>query len=423
MYPTGLNTRRSTWRTKCDWSEAAEEAVLLTVRPGSEVDGIGVTAGASVADPQTPQPVNQDLLPLGIDNRAEELAGTGIESVDATVAEIADQNRAGKWAEARRSLRQAPRRIEMPVLGESGKHVTAEIKSIHDAVGMPGDVVMLRCVLHRVGDVQHAARGYDIERSIAGWQLGIGERRGHEIKRGVIHLDGACAEIRRVQESFTSGGIRGHGKPFVHGTIGRSGVRGIVHRDDAVCPRLVGVKTRRIDARVPADDRPVLGSEEENSRRSGRVVVFVYPGDLESLPSQVQVEDVASRCSIRTQWIEWTGNTDDEWVNADGRVVRARHPIECRHSLVIICHPKGGARRFRDPPRVHKVGIDDGCSMQDAVRVNQVRNVGGEIRYENNGITVSFGPSVGGEVRFEIAATCAGGPAPEKRSADECCNG
>src|SRR6266699_708650 len=339
VYPTGLNTRRSTWRTECDWSEAAEEAVLLTVRTGSEVDGIGATAGASVADPQTPQPVNQDHLSLGIDDRAEELTGTGIESVDATVAEVADQNRAGKLAEARRSLRQAPRRIEMPVLGESRNHLTAEIKSIHDAASMPGDVVMLRCVLHRVGDVQHAARGYDIERGIAGWQLGIGEsigRGGHEIKRGVIHLDGAGTEISRVQESFTSGGIRGHGKPFVHGTIGRSGVRGIVHRDDAVGPRLVGVKTRRIDARVPADDRPVLGSEEENSRRSGRVVVFVYPGDLESLPSQVQVEDGASRCSIRTQWIEWTGNTDDEWINADGRVVRARHPIECRHSLVII---------------------------------------------------------------------------------------
>src|SRR6266567_7415216 len=138
----GLNARRSTWRTKCYWSEAAEEAVLLTVRTGSEVDGIGATAGASVADPQTPQPVNQDHLSLGIDDRAEELTGTGIESVDATVAEVADQNRAGKLAEARRSLRQAPRRIEMPVLGESRNHLTAEIKSIHEAVRMASDVVM-----------------------------------------------------------------------------------------------------------------------------------------------------------------------------------------------------------------------------------------------------------------------------------------
>jgi len=43
----GLNARRSTWRAKCDWSEAAEEAVLLTVRPGSEADRVGITAGPS----------------------------------------------------------------------------------------------------------------------------------------------------------------------------------------------------------------------------------------------------------------------------------------------------------------------------------------------------------------------------------------
>ncbi len=78
----GLNARRSTWRAKCDWSEAAEEAVPLTVRPGSEVDRVGITAGPSVANPQPPQPVNQDLLPLAIDNRTEELAGAVIDAFD-----------------------------------------------------------------------------------------------------------------------------------------------------------------------------------------------------------------------------------------------------------------------------------------------------------------------------------------------------
>ncbi len=96
-----LNARRSTWRTKCYWSEAAEEAVLFTVRTGSEVDRVRLTADGSVADPQGPKPVNQDLLPLGIDDDAEERAGAGIESVDATITEIPDQNSAGKLAETR----------------------------------------------------------------------------------------------------------------------------------------------------------------------------------------------------------------------------------------------------------------------------------------------------------------------------------
>jgi hypothetical protein len=50
MHSTGAKCKSVTWRTKCDWSEAAEEAALLTVRTSSEVDCVSVTAGASVAD-------------------------------------------------------------------------------------------------------------------------------------------------------------------------------------------------------------------------------------------------------------------------------------------------------------------------------------------------------------------------------------
>src|SRR5260370_39855000 len=105
--------------------EAAEEAVLLTVRTGSEVDCIGVTASAPIADPQAPQPVDHDRLSVGIGQLAEEIAGAGVERVDVAVAEIADQYVAAKPAEARRSQRHAPRRIELLTLGESRLHLTA----------------------------------------------------------------------------------------------------------------------------------------------------------------------------------------------------------------------------------------------------------------------------------------------------------
>src|SRR5262249_29869533 len=86
-----LDARCSARRSRCDWGEAAEEAVLLAVRIGGEVDRAGFTAGASVADLQGPQPVDQDPLSLGIDDLADELARVGIKGVDAAVAEIADQ--------------------------------------------------------------------------------------------------------------------------------------------------------------------------------------------------------------------------------------------------------------------------------------------------------------------------------------------
>src|SRR4029077_17030854 len=114
-----LKTIWSTWASRCDRREAAEESVLLAVRTGREVDRLAATASPIISSLQAPQPIDPDLLAGGIDDRCQELAGAGTESVDAAVAEIADQNVAGKLAKARRSQRQAPRRIQMAMLSES----------------------------------------------------------------------------------------------------------------------------------------------------------------------------------------------------------------------------------------------------------------------------------------------------------------
>ena len=55
-----------------------------------------------------------------------------------TIAEIADQDRAGELTEPSRSQRDAPRRIELAVLGESREHVTGEIERVDDAVAVAG---------------------------------------------------------------------------------------------------------------------------------------------------------------------------------------------------------------------------------------------------------------------------------------------
>src|SRR5262249_54933914 len=163
---------------------------------------------------------------------------------------------------------------------------------------------------------QHAAVERDVERRIAVRQVGIGEgvrRQGCDrLKRGVIHLDGPGAEIRGVQESIAAG-VLGDGKALVHGSVGRLAAPGVVYRDDGVSGNAVGaIKfASRIDARVPADDGPIFAVKKKNGWRGVRAV-----GDLESPSGEVDVEHGARRCSIRARWMERTGNTDDEWINA-----------------------------------------------------------------------------------------------------------
>src|SRR5713226_7854367 len=118
---TGGSALTSSWVRR----EAAEEAVGLIVWTGGEVDLVGVAAIAAVADPEGPQPVDDNRLPVGTAQLVEELTSRGIEHVDVTIAEIADQYIAGELAKTGRSQRHAPRRIELPVLGESREHVTA----------------------------------------------------------------------------------------------------------------------------------------------------------------------------------------------------------------------------------------------------------------------------------------------------------
>ena len=71
--------------------QRAEQAVRLAEEAGGEVDGVGVAAGAAVADLQRPQSIDLDWLAVGILQLASGIAGRGVEGVDAAVAEIAHQ--------------------------------------------------------------------------------------------------------------------------------------------------------------------------------------------------------------------------------------------------------------------------------------------------------------------------------------------
>src|SRR6516165_3965127 len=80
--------------------QAAEQTVRLAVRAGGEIKRVGRPSTVVVAaEPDGPQPVDEDRLPLGVAHLAKELAALRIESADMTVAEISDPQGAAQFTE------------------------------------------------------------------------------------------------------------------------------------------------------------------------------------------------------------------------------------------------------------------------------------------------------------------------------------
>ena len=90
-----------------------EEAVLLTIRAGGEIDRVDVAAIATVANTKAPQSIDNNHLTMGIADFVNEHAGVRIVRIDMAFAEISDQQCAGECSEALRRDRNAPRRIEL----------------------------------------------------------------------------------------------------------------------------------------------------------------------------------------------------------------------------------------------------------------------------------------------------------------------
>ena len=80
---------------------------------------------------------------------------------------------------------------------------SVEVKDVHIAVPGARDVVVLRRVLLREGDIQLSAQVLHVERRIAGGDARIGERLDH-VETGVEHFDVAGAEIGGVQQVGTA---------------------------------------------------------------------------------------------------------------------------------------------------------------------------------------------------------------------------
>src|SRR5258708_10478730 len=77
----------------------AEEAVHFITDAGGEEEFIGFTRGETIAKLQGPQVIDLNCNTPGIFERTESLARIRIESIDAAIAEIADQQCIAKLVE------------------------------------------------------------------------------------------------------------------------------------------------------------------------------------------------------------------------------------------------------------------------------------------------------------------------------------
>src|SRR5438105_1711936 len=98
---------------------------------GGEIDVLFVAAAAAIAEGQPPQSWDVDWVPSNVLQGPNEIASGGVESIDATVAEVADQKVVPEWPKARRRQRQAPRGVQCAPGNEPPDQAAIQIEYIH----------------------------------------------------------------------------------------------------------------------------------------------------------------------------------------------------------------------------------------------------------------------------------------------------
>src|SRR6516162_11952773 len=93
--------------------DLAEQAVRLAVRASGEEQFAGLRR-VPVAEPQTPQAVDDDRLAIGLPQLAAAGAVVRVVDVDLTVAEVSNEQITAELAEARRREGEHPRRVSWP---------------------------------------------------------------------------------------------------------------------------------------------------------------------------------------------------------------------------------------------------------------------------------------------------------------------
>src|SRR5215469_15760947 len=187
--------------------DLAEQAVRLVVRAGGEEQLAGLRR-VPVAEPQTPQAVDDDRLAIGLPQLAAASAVVRVVDVDLTVAEVSNEQITAELAEVRRREGEPPRRVELAAGHQAANQSAVVGEHVDEAVPLSGHVIMQRRVLLGVGHVQLAGQSLDVEGRVTGRDLRVyeqpaGEYNGYEL--AVVDLDPAGPEVGRVQVGVAVG--------------------------------------------------------------------------------------------------------------------------------------------------------------------------------------------------------------------------
>src|ERR1700722_4384476 len=121
------------------------QGIVIWTAPDSsrDVQRSGIFALSVAPEVQRPQPGNRDRIAAGVAERAQRRAGNRIERIDFAVAEISDQERAGKQPEIRWRDCHAPWSVEWPSTDQIRDQHAALVESRDISVTRPAHAGLL----------------------------------------------------------------------------------------------------------------------------------------------------------------------------------------------------------------------------------------------------------------------------------------
>ena len=182
-------------------ADATENAAALSAGTRGEVERVLVAAVGAIAKVDRPEPGKDDVGAGGILQCAQIGAGGGIVGVNETVAEVADQECVGIFAEGSRSDGEAPRRIQLAARAawdEGLERAAGSVKDTDIAVAIAADIEEPGGVLFGVGDIEAAIDGPDVEGREACRDARINKGASGHVDRfelGVEYVDVSCLEV------------------------------------------------------------------------------------------------------------------------------------------------------------------------------------------------------------------------------------
>ncbi len=196
-----------------------KEPIRLIVAACREEKFVVFARTRIVAKGQSPQVINRNGIVGLVSELAEKLAGIQIKRIDATVAEIADQQGITEQPKISGGEGQAPGRVEPAVQNKLPDQISVGVEDVDKPMGRTRHVVVMGRILEGIGDIEVATKVLDAEGSVTlVWprasvrQLRVGEGP-NQVKSRIEHLYRSEAEIGGIDESAR--GVAGDSKPFV----------------------------------------------------------------------------------------------------------------------------------------------------------------------------------------------------------------